>query len=82
MAGKAVGKVSHYYGKIGVAIVDLTGELNVGDMIAIVGRKGSVSQKVDSMQMDMKPIQSAKAKQSVGLKVSGRVRNGDAVLKL
>lgn len=82
MPGKAIGKVSHYYDKIGVAVVDLTGGLNVGDAIAIVGKDGSVSQDVESMQIDGKQVQSAGAKQSIGLKVSARVRNGDTVLKL
>ena len=38
MADKAVGKVAHYYDKICVAVVDVTGQLKVGDTIKIAGK--------------------------------------------
>jgi putative protease len=79
---KAVGKVAHYFTKAGVAVVELSGELKIGDTISIEGGATNFVQKVASMQIDMKPIQMAKAKQSIGLKVDDRVREGDVVFKV
>jgi len=36
--GKLIGKVTHYFGKIGVAVIQLEDTLKVGDTIRIVGR--------------------------------------------
>jgi len=79
---KLVGKVSHYYGKIGVAVVDLTDGLSIGDEISIEGRVTSFKQKVESMQIEHENIEKAKAGDSVGLKVKEKVREGDSVYKV
>jgi len=47
-----IGRVSHYYAKIGVAVVDLTGGLKVGDEVLIEGGDSKVRQKVESMQIE------------------------------
>lgn len=77
-----VGKVAHYYTRIGVAIIDLTGNLNVGDEIVIRGATTSVRQKVESMEIEHKPVSSASPGQSIGLKVAQRVREDDTVFKI
>ncbi len=83
MEEKLVGKVAHYFSKISVAVIELSAELKVGDIIAIVGKEGTrVEQAVTSMQMEKAQVPSAKKGQSIGLKVSGRVHEGDSVLKL
>jgi len=76
-----VGVVEKYYPRIGVAEVKIeTGELKLGDTIHIIGKKtGVVRQKVESMQIDRKPIEVAKAPTRIGLKVVERVREGDKV---
>mgnify|MGYP001564339344 CR=1 FL=1 len=79
---KPIGKIAHYYNKIGVAVVDVTGELNVGDDISIEGSSTNVRQRVGSMQVEHKSVQAAKRGQSVGMKVSDRVREGDVVYKV
>ena len=53
---KPIGKVTHYYDKIGVAIVELTGKINVGDKIKIEGGKNEFDQTVESMEIDKKPV--------------------------
>lgn len=78
---KPVGKIKHYYAKIGVAVVELSSELKVGDRIAVEGST-SFEQTVDSMQIERAPITSAKPGQSIGLKVSGKVREDDIVYKV
>jgi len=77
-----VGKVTHYYPKISVAVVALTAPLNVGDKILIKGKTTYIEQAVESMQIEKVNIQKAEAGQSIGLKVNGRVKGGDIVYKI
>ena len=77
-----IGKVTHYFSKIGVAVIELSDNLKVGDEISIEGTATNISQKVDSMQIEHKNVQKAVKGESVGLKVSDRVREGDLVFRL
>jgi len=79
---KLVGKISHYFTKIGVGVIELSDELKVGDRISIEGATTNVQQTVDSMEIEHENMQSAGAGQSVGMKVAQRVREGDLVYKL
>jgi putative protease len=79
---KPVGKITHYFSKISVAVVELTDELKVGDEISIEGNKTNFQQKVESMQIEHKQIEEAKANDVIGLKVIDKVREGDTVFKL
>ena len=74
-----VGKVTHYFDKISVAVIELSGTLKVGDKISIEGASTNIKQTVDSMQIEHKSVKSASKGQSVGMKVSDRVREGDDV---
>ena len=74
-----VGVVAHYFGRIGVAVVELSAPLKVGDRITVRGMKTSLDQTVESMEVDHKRVTSAKAGESIGLKVGGYVREGDVV---
>jgi putative protease len=77
-----VGTVAHYFTNIGVAVVDLTGTLAVGDRIAVRGATTDFEETVESMQIEHKDVTSAKAGQSIGLKVKNRVRENDVVYKI
>ncbi|MEM2917269.1 MAG: translation elongation factor-like protein [Candidatus Bathyarchaeia archaeon] len=77
-----VGKVTHFFTKISVAIVELTGTLSIGDKILIKGPTTNLEQTVDSMQIEHKNVQTAKKGDSIGLKVNERVREGDIVYKI
>jgi translation elongation factor EF-1alpha len=79
---KEVGNVTHYFSKINVAIVELSGTLSVGDQILIKGMTTNIEQKVNSMQIEHKGVNKAEAGQSIGLKVDDRVREGDTVYKI
>ena len=57
---KEIGKITHYFDNIGVAVIKLTGSLKVGDTINIKGTTTDFTQEVDSMQVNHKPIQTAK----------------------
>jgi len=79
---KKVGMITHYYGKIGVAVVDLEDTLSVGDQIEISGPVTNITQTVDSMQIEHEDVQTAKKGQSIGLKVNDKVRENDVVYKI
>ena len=79
MAEQLVGTVSHYWGGIGVAGIDLTGSLRVGDTIHIVGATSDFTESVASIQIEHEAVEEAKAGDSVGVKVSDRARVGDDV---
>lgn len=77
-----VGKVSHYYSKIGVAVIDLTDSLEKGDQISIEGATTNIQQPVDSMQVEHGAVNTANKGDSIGMKVKDRVRPGDNVYKV
>lgn len=79
---KLVGKISHYFSKIGVAVVELTDKLEVGDEISIEGTVTNLRQLVDSMEIEHRKIDKAKAGESIGLKVTDKVREKDNVYKI
>lgn len=76
-----VGKVTNFYSKISVAVIQLTAPLNVGDTILIKGDTTNFEQTVDSMQIEHTNIQTAEAGKAIGMKVKDRVRPGDIVYK-
>ncbi len=80
--GKLIGKVTHYFGKIGVAVVELSGALKVGDDIRIAGGEIDFTQPIKSMQVEHESVKTAKSGDSVGLKVKEKVRDGYKVYKL
>lgn len=76
-----VGKVTNFYSKISVAVLQLTAPISVGDKILIKGDTTNFEQTVDSMQIEHKNIQTAEAGKAIGLRVKDRVRPGDIVYK-
>lgn len=76
-----VGKITHYFAKIGVAVVDVTGILKVGDEVHIKGHTTDFKQKVTSMQIEQDKIDAAEPGQSIGMKVAEPVRAHDLVYK-
>lgn len=79
MADKPVGKVSHYYDKIGVAVLELDRALKTGDTIKIVKGDTEFTQTVESMQIERKDVKSAKKGDSIGLKIDQPIKPGAQV---
>lgn len=79
---KLIGKITHFYPKISVAVIELEHTLNVGDKIAIERGEEMFEQNVDSMQIEHENIQQAKAGQSIGLKVKDKTKEGAKVFKV
>lgn len=79
MEEKLIGKITHYYGKIGVGIVELVSTLKVGDKIHIKGHSTDFEQTVDSIQVEHENVEVAKKGEVIGLKVKDKVHEGDEV---
>lgn len=77
--GNLVGEVTHYYNKIGVAIIKFLKTVPVGARVKFWGATTNFEETISSMQFDHKEITEAKAGQEVGVKVSQKVREGDKV---
>ncbi len=82
MADVQIGTVSHYFNKIGVAALTLTGELAVGDIVKISGKDASVTQTVSSMQIKMEPVEKAKKGDDVAIKIDQPVKEGWKVFRV
>lgn len=76
---KPIGRVSHYYDKIGVAIVKFTGKVSVGDTLHFKGNKTDFEEAASSIQIKHNAVSSAKKGDEAGIKVSQPVREGDEV---
>jgi putative protease len=76
-----IGRVTHFFSKINVAVIELTEPLSIGDTIVFKGPNTDFEQVVDSMQIEHENVRKAEAGQSIGLKVTQRVRETDAVYK-
>jgi len=77
--GKAIGKVIHYYDKIGVAIIKLSGNLKVGDQVKFVKGDDELEQTIDSMQVEKAAVESAKKGDVIGVKTESPVKEGTLV---
>ncbi|MFB3888030.1 MAG: translation elongation factor-like protein [Candidatus Bathyarchaeia archaeon] len=76
-----VGHITHFFPRIGVAVLDLTAPLLVGDRILVKGPSTDFEQTVESMQIEHKNIQRAEAGQSIGIKLAEHARERDVVYK-
>ena len=82
MPEETIGKVSDFFAHPVVAGIELTASLKVGDKIHIKGHTTELELVIDSMQINNVDVSQAKAGDSIGIKVSERVRRGDAVYKV
>ena len=80
---KLIGKITHVFKKINVAVLQLTdGELNIGDTIHVKGHTTDFTQVINSMQIEHDSIQKAKKGDDIGLKVDNPVHEHDEVYKV
>lgn len=83
MADLKIGTVTHYYDKIGVAIVELSAALGVGDKIKFVrGGEDLFEENVESIQIEHEQKDSASKGDVIGLKVTAEVKEGAEVYKV
>ncbi len=77
-----VGKISHYYPKIGVATIKLVSELKIGDKIIVIGKTtGITNSKIEEIEINNQSVNSGKKGQEVGIKLP-LVRKNEEVYKI
>lgn len=78
-----IGRVTHYYDKIQVAVIEITNKpLKVGETVCFSGHDKEFIQKITSMQKEYKNVTIAKNRETVGIKVDKPVKSGDILLKV
>jgi hypothetical protein len=82
MPEELIGKVSHFFPRPFVAAIELTGSLRKGEKLRFKGHTTDFEMVVDSMQIDNADVDEAGAGDSLGVKVTERVREGDSVFKV
>ena len=82
MAENDVGQVSSYFAKIGVAGIECTDDVRVGDTLRFKGHTTDFTQRVECMQIEREDVEQAGAGDSIGIKVAERCRKGDQVFKV
>ncbi len=81
--GKLIGRITHYFSNIEVAVINLTAPLKVGDTIRVVGGKETdFEQEVKSMQIEHEEVKSGKKGDSIGTKIAEKVHEGYKVFKI
>jgi hypothetical protein len=77
-----IGRVTHFYNQISVAVLELEDELKIGDTVVFLGHTTDFTQEVTSMEIEHHKILSGGPGLEVALKVDEPVRKGDEVLKV
>jgi translation initiation factor IF-2 len=83
MMEEEIGHVTHYFPKIGVAVIEVTaGILKVGETIHVKGHTSDFTQVVESLQQEHQAVPEIKKGVSAGMKVKEHVREGDKVYRV
>jgi putative protease len=78
-----IGRITHYFSKIQVGVARISGRgIKVGDVVHIKGHSTDFFQKIESMQIEHKPVEEAKSGEEVAFKVDMPVREHDVVFKV
>ena len=76
---KEIGRVSSYFSHVGVAAIQLSGKLKVGDKVHMKGHTTDFEVGIDSIQIERKDVKEAKKGDHIGIKVPEKVRPNDRV---
>jgi len=77
-----VGTVSHFFDKVSVVAIKLSGNLKIGDTIHIKGATTDFTQPISSMQTNKEDVKEAGPGDEIGIKVSEKCRSNDDVFKV
>jgi putative protease len=77
-----LGRVIHWYDKIGVAVIKLDHPLRVGDRIKVKKGDDEFEDLVSSVQLDHRPIDNADAGAKVAIKLSKPTKEGALIFKI
>lgn len=81
MANQLLGKVTHYYDKIGVAIIELRDTLKAGETVKFKKGDEETEQTINSIQIEKAAVDSANKGAIVGVKTDQPVKEGTEVYK-
>jgi translation elongation factor EF-1alpha len=83
MSEQQIGVIHHWFDKIGVAAIIITGgTLTVGDTIHIMGATTDITTIIESMQIEHGSVDKVKKGDAVGVQVAEKVREHDMVFKV
>jgi putative protease len=77
-----IGRVTHYFDHLGVAVLALTASLKLGDKVHILGHSTELYQRVGSLEVGHHPVEWVKPGDDVALKVMGAVHPHDRVYRV
>lgn len=77
---KVLGTVTHYYDRLGVAVVKCKAKLAVGDIVRLKRGDAEFPQQISSLQAEHASVESAKKGEEIGMKVDVPVKQGTLVL--
>ena len=77
-----IGRVTHYFDHIHVAVLSLTASLKLGDKIHIYGHSTDLTQRVASLEVDHHSVEWVKPGDDVALKVNGLVHPHDKIFRV
>lgn len=83
MADEEIGRITHFFPKIGVAVIEITADgLKVGETVRIKGHTSDFTQVVESLQQEHLQVPEVRKGASAGMKVKEHVREGDKVFRV
>jgi putative protease len=77
-----IGRVTHYYSHLSVAVLQLNENLKLGDKIHILGHTTDFVQRVNSIEVEHHPVVWVKPGDHVAIKVIEPVREHDVVYRV
>jgi len=77
-----IGKVTHWYDKLGVAVIKLEAPLKVGDNIKVSRGDVEFEETVSSMQIDHKEVDGGKKGDEIAMKLSQKAKVGSTISKV
>lgn len=75
----SIGKITHWYDKISVAVIKLNETLKVGDKIKIKHGDQEFKETVTSMELDHEPVKSGKKGQEIAIKLSQKAGESSVI---
>ncbi len=78
---KEIGTVTHWYDKIGVAVVKIKNSLKVGDKVKVKKGDEEFEDTIASIQIDHQSVETAKKGDDAAVKLSARAKEGAVLIK-
>lgn len=79
MPDKEIGKVTHWYNNIGVAVIKLNSGLKLKDRIAVKRGDEEFEATVDSMQIEHQEIEQGRKGDEVAIKLPQKAKAGATI---